>query len=82
MVFLWSLPLQQKKVKNVASPTVGNGMVCAKIYILNLVSSLNKDGSMKNLQICMFDSDFYLQQVRILHLDVKVENVQLWISTS
>ena len=26
---------------------------------------------MKHLQICMFDSDFYLQQVWILHLDVK-----------
>ena len=30
----------------------------------------------------MIDSDFYLQQVWILHLDVKVENIQLWISTS
>ena len=37
---------------------------------------------MKLLQICIFDSDFYLQQVRILHLDVKVKNVQLRISTS
>ena len=37
---------------------------------------------MKRLQICMFDSDFYLQQVRILHLDVKVKNVQLRKSTS
>ena len=37
---------------------------------------------MKRLQICMLDSDFYLQQVRILHLDVKVENVQLQKSTS
>ena len=35
------------------------------------------DGSMKCLQICMFDSDFYLQQISILHLDVKVKNVQL-----
>ena len=26
---------------------------------------------MKHLQICMFDRDFYLQQVTILHLDVK-----------
>ena len=32
---------------------------------------------MKRLQICMFDSDFDLQQVQILHLDVKVKNVQL-----
>ena len=32
---------------------------------------------MKHLQICMFNSDFYLQQVQILHLDVKVEIVQL-----
>ena len=39
--------------------------------------SLLIDGGMKHLQICMFDSDFYLHQVRILHLDVKFENVQL-----
>ena len=26
--------------------------------------------------MCMFDSDFYLQQVQILHLDVKVKNIQ------
>ena len=32
---------------------------------------------MKHQKICMFYSDFYLQQVRIWHLDVKVENVQL-----
>ena len=30
-----------------------------------------KDGGMKRLQMCMFDSDFYLQQVRILHLECK-----------
>ena len=36
---------------------------------------------MKRLQICMFDSDFYLQQDWILHLDVEVENVQLRKST-
>ena len=40
------------------------------------------DGGMKRLQICMFDSVFYLQQVQILHLVVKVKNVQLQISTS
>ena len=37
---------------------------------------------MKRLQICKFKSVFYQQQVQILHLDVKVENVQLRISTS
>ena len=31
------------------------------------------DGGMKRIQICVFDSDFYLQQVRILHLEVKVK---------
>ena len=36
---------------------------------------------MKRLQICMFDSDLYLKQVWILHLDVKIENVQLQKST-
>ena len=30
-----------------------------------------KDGGMKRLQMCIFDSDFYLQQVRILHLECK-----------
>ena len=30
----------------------------------------------------MFDNDFYLQQVQILHLDVKVKNVQLRKSTA
>ena len=30
----------------------------------------------------MFDSGFYLHQVQILHLDAKVENVQLRKSTS
>ena len=35
------------------------------------------DGGMKHLQICMFD--FYQQQVQILRLDVKVENVLLQI---
>ena len=35
------------------------------------------NGGMNRLQICMFDSDFHLQQVRILNLDVKVKNVQL-----
>ena len=29
------------------------------------------DGGLKHLQNCMFDGDFYLQQVRILHLDKK-----------
>ena len=42
-----------------------------------VTSPILDDGGMKRLQICMFDSDFYLQQVQILHLDVKVENVQL-----
>ena len=32
---------------------------------------------MKNLKISMFDSDVDLQQVQILHLEIKVENVQL-----
>ena len=40
------------------------------------------DGGLKHLQICMLDSVFFLQQVWTLHLDVKVKNVQLWISTS
>ena len=31
---------------------------------------------MKHLQICMFDSDFYLQQVQILHLVSKFSNFQ------
>ena len=38
-------------------------------------------GGMNRLQICMFDSVFFLQ-VQILLIDVKVENVQLQISTS
>ena len=32
---------------------------------------------MKNLKISMFDSDVDLQQVQILHVEIKVENVQL-----
>ena len=31
-------------------------------------------GGVKHLQICMFYSDFYLQQVQILHLDVRAEH--------
>ena len=41
-----------------------------------------EDGGMKRLQICMFNSDFYLQQVPILHLEVNVKKVQLQKSTS
>ena len=37
---------------------------------------------MIHLQISMFDSNFYRQQVRILYLDVKVENIQLRIYAS
>ena len=33
------------------------------------MTAVDFDGGMKRLQICMFDSDFYLQQVRILLLE-------------
>ena len=35
------------------------------------------DGGINRLQIINFDSNFYIQQIIILHLDVKVENGQL-----
>ena len=57
------------------------GVPCTVIKKSPMTGS-KKDGGVKRLQICVFDIDFYLQQVRILHLDVRVENVQLWKSTS
>ena len=59
-----------------------NGRISDPHCILRFFLDLNGDGGMKRLPICMFDSDFCLQQVRILHLDVKVENVELQKSTS
>ena len=56
--------------------------VSLRIESIILGKSVGLDGSIKRLQICMFDSDFYRQQVRILQLDVKVKNIQLRISTS
>ena len=35
---------------------------------------------MKHLQICMFNIDFYLQQVQILHLVDKTDLLALYLS--
>ena len=64
-----------------------NGIHCRSFSLLPgqkrfaayLIPTLNlqNDGGMNRLQISKFNSNFYLQQVRILHLDVKVLNGQL-----
>ena len=47
--------------------------------VIQIQGTLWDDGGMTCLQISYFDSNFFLLQVRILHFEVKVENVQLWI---
>ena len=64
-----------------ASTTLTNALIDYKFELAIGSKASNFDGCMKHLQICMFESYFYLQQVKILHLDVKVENVQLITST-